>query len=88
MSIIEPMSSLREPSPGRPRPLSGVAAVPAPAPMTLDAELVRALNEKIAIITGFADGLLGSQVLDESARVALEAIQRQALGLRELFLRS
>ena len=59
----------------------------APTMGALDAELVRTLNEKVAIITGFADRLLQSAELDETDRLAAEAIHRQAQSLRELFRR-
>lgn len=50
-------------------------------------EVARALNEKIAIIDGMAELLLLSTCPDRTAKAALEAIRRQAQGMRELFLR-
>ncbi|MFP5351862.1 MAG: hypothetical protein ACLGIB_04785 [Actinomycetota bacterium] len=57
-----------------------------PAPATLEPELVRALNERIAIIDGMAELLLLSTTPDKTAKAALQAIRRQAQGVRELFL--
>ena len=57
------------------------------APASLEPELVRALNEKIAIIDGMAELLLLGDSLDRTALAALEAIRRQAQAVRELFLR-
>ena len=57
------------------------------APASLQPELIRALNEKIAIIDGMAELLLLSTSPDRTAKAALQAIRRQAQGVRELFLR-
>ena len=57
------------------------------APASLQPELIRALNEKIAIIDGMAELLLMSTSPDRTAKAALEAIRRQAQSVRELFLR-
>ena len=87
MSIIEPMSKLENSVPFEPLVPAGFATAPSMTPDNVDAELLRALNEKVAIITGFADRLLESQQLDDIARDAVEAIQRQAWSLREIFVR-
>ena len=56
------------------------------APASLEPELIRALNEKIAIIDGMAELVLMSTSPDRTAKAALQAIRRQAQGVRELFL--
>ena len=87
MSIIEDVS-IRKPAAFEHPVAPGRATSHGPIPKGLDQELVRAVNEKVAIITGFADRLLESQELDEIGRAAVEAIQRQARGLREIAVRS
>ena len=81
------MSKLESSVPFEPQVPAGFDTAPAMRPDYVDAELVRALNEKVAIITGFADRLLESQQLDDIARDAVEAIQRQAWSLRDIFVR-